>query len=174
MDLQAIKSLLEDFDLEKFVPELETLLGKLEFVMRIAVMAAPLCLLGLGLLYFLGAPKEANHYLGYRCHRGMASVESWQFTQKFAGLFWTVLGLVLTIVMAVVCNGFRGMELMDMVWLSVRCLVWQIALALISILIINTAVFVVFDRKGISRKEKRELKKAQQAAEEAEAAESAE
>ena len=57
MDTEALKSLLSDFDFSKFVPELDTVLGWLEMITRIAVMAGPILMLGLGLLYLLAPPK---------------------------------------------------------------------------------------------------------------------
>ena len=74
--MEAIKALTEGADLTKLLPDLSTFLGKVEALMRIAIMIAPLVLLGLGLLYFLAAPKEANYKLGYRCFWGMSSVEA--------------------------------------------------------------------------------------------------
>ena len=106
--MEALKALMEDFDPAAIMPDLSTFLGKLEVGMRVAVMAAPLVLLGLGLLYFLSAPKEANYKLGYRFFWGMSSVEAWQFTQRLAGIVWCVLGLTLCIVMAVLSGKFRG------------------------------------------------------------------
>ena len=60
MDTEALKSLLSDFDLTKFVPALDTVLGWIEMLTRIAVMVGPVLMLGFGLLYLLAPPKEAN------------------------------------------------------------------------------------------------------------------
>ena len=67
MDLDSLKSLFEGFDIAAFLPELTTILGWVETLLRLAVMAAPLLLLGFGLLYLLAPPKEANYSLGFRC-----------------------------------------------------------------------------------------------------------
>ena len=149
--MDAIKALTEDFDLAKILPDLSTFLGKVEAVMRIAVMAAPLVLLGLGLLYFLASPKEANYKLGYRCFWGMSSVEAWQFTQKLAGIVWSVLGFTLCVVMTVLSGKFRGMEADDMVYLAVKYLLWELGSVVVSIILINLTVLVCFDHKGIMR-----------------------
>ena len=62
--MEALKALMKDFDPAALLPDLQTVLGKLEGIIRLAVMVSPLILLGLGLLYLLAAPKEANHRAG--------------------------------------------------------------------------------------------------------------
>ena len=152
MDLDSLKSLFEGFDIAAFLPELTTILGWVETLLRLAVMAAPLLLLGFGLLYLLAPPKEANYSLGFRCWWGMSSLDAWQFTQKIAGMIWSVLGLILTVVMALICNAFRRMEPMDMVWTAVKCLGWELGLTLVATLAVNVIVIVVFDKEGYRRK----------------------
>ena len=63
------------------------------------------------------------------------------------------MGLVLSVIMAVICNGFRRMEPMDMVWSAVKCLGWELGLTLVACLAINIVVIVVFDRHGYRRNE---------------------
>ena len=153
MDTEALKSLLSDFDLTKFVPALDTVLGWVEMLARIAVMAGPVLMLGLGLIYLLAPPKEANYRLGYRFWWSMASLDAWIFTHKLVGKVWTVLGFALTVIMALICNGFRRMEPMDMVWCAVWCLVAEVVLTGIACLAINILVVITFDEKGFRRKE---------------------
>ena len=149
--MDAIKALTEGFDLAKILPDLSTFLGKVEAVMCIAVMVAPLVLLSFGLLYFLASPKEANFKLGYRCFWGMSSVESWQFTQKLAGIVWSILGFVLCIVMTVQSGKFQGMEADAMAYLAMKYLLVELVCVVVSILLINLTVFVCFNHKGILR-----------------------
>ena len=152
MDLEALKALFEGFDLANYLPDITSLIGWVELMLRLAVMAAPLIVLGLGLIYLLAPPKEANYALGYRFWWSMASLESWQFTHRLAGMVWSGLGLILTIVMAVICNGFRGMDPMDMAWLAGKCLLWQIGILVLSCLAINITVIVIFDHRGFRRR----------------------
>ena len=86
-----IKSLLGEFDPTALLPDLWAIFGNLDATLRVVVLAGPLCLLGLGLLYLLAPPSEANHIFGYRLFWGMSSVEAWQYTQKTAGLVWLAL-----------------------------------------------------------------------------------
>jgi hypothetical protein len=151
MDLEQIKSLLEGFDIAAFLPELDTVMGWVEMLLRIAVMAGPLLLLGFGLLYLVAPPKEANHGLGFRCWWGMASLQAWQFTQKIAGLVWSALGVILTIVMAVICNAWKPEAPMEMVWSAVSCLLCEIGLVFVSCIGIYAAVIICFDKYGFRR-----------------------
>ena len=146
--MDALKALLKDFDPAALMPDLGTFLGKLEGGIRLAVMLAPLVILGLGLLYLLAAPKEANYKLGYRCFWGMSSVESWRFTQRLAGGLWTVLGLILAIVMSSLTGKFQGMDLAAVTQLAVKYLLWELGCVVVSMLIINLTVVVFFDFKG--------------------------
>ena len=160
MDMETIKSLLNDFDPMAFIPELDSLVGWLELAVRVSVLAGPVILLFLGLWYLLLPPKEANHSAGYRTYWGMGSVEAWRFCQKIAGIAWGALGLVLTVVMVLITNGYRGMDAMDMVYSAVKCILWEIGLAVVSSLAINITMMVLFDRKGErrSKKQKKEEK----------------
>lgn len=153
MDMSALGALFTDFDLAAFLPEMNTLIGWVETVLRLCVMAGPLALLGFGLLYRLAPPKEANYSLGYRFWWSMASLDAWQYTHKLVGLVWSGLGLVLTVIMALVCNAFRRMAPMDMVWSAVTCLGWELALTAIACIAINVQIVRVFDKDGFRRNE---------------------
>ena len=155
LSIDSIKELMDGFDPAALLPELDTIFGKIELVCRIAVMIGPVLLLLLGLTYLLLAPKEANHYLGYRCYYGMGSVQAWRFTQKLSGIVLGGLGLVLTAVMVFMMMSFRGMEVQAMLWRAVKCLIWEAVLALLANLAINAAAFLLFDSHGDFRSKKR-------------------
>ena len=139
------------------IPSLESLLGKLDLLARIFVMAGPLALLGLGLYYFLLPPKEANHTAGYRFRYGMSKVKVWQFMQRIAGMVYSGVGLVLTVVMAIICIRFGAMEAEAMLWTAVKCILWEFGIIALASLAINVTVVVFYDDQGNSRKEMREL-----------------
>ena len=151
MNFDELKALFDEFDLADFLPKVDTVLGWVETLLRLAVMAGPIVLLGFGLLYLFAPPKEANHSLGYRFWWGMASLDAWTFTQRIAGIGWSVMGLVLTVVMAVICNGFRRMEVMEMTHLAGKCLLWELGLIAGLCLIIDALVIAAFDRRGFRR-----------------------
>ena len=146
-----------DLDLGALLPDMEALLGKTDLLLRIFVMAGPLALLGLGLYYFLLPPKEANHSAGYRFRYGMTKVKVWQFMQKVAGMVYSGVGLVLTLVMGILCIRFGSMELEEMLRLSVSCILWELGIIAAATAAINITVVAVFDSQGNSRREMREL-----------------
>ena len=151
----SIKELMDGFDPAALLPELDTVFGRIELVCRVAVMIGPVLLLILGLTYLFLSPKEANHYLGYRCYYGMGSVQAWRFTQKLGGLVLGGLGLVLTVVMLFLSMSLRGMAVEAMVWRAAKCLIWEAALAILATLAVTGAAFVTFDAKGNYRSKRR-------------------
>lgn len=154
--MNAVESATTELDLGGLLPNLSTVMGWIELVLRISVMAGPILLLGFGLVYLLAPPKEANYSLGYRFWWGMASLEAWKFTQRIAGMVWSALGAVLTIVMALICSGFRDMDPVDMAWRAAGCLVWELVLVVIACIAINLVVMRKFDRDGYRRDETEE------------------
>lgn len=139
------------------IPSLDSLLGKLDLLARVLVMAGPLALMGLGLYYFLLPPKEANHSAGYRFRYGMTKVTVWRFMQRIAGMVYSGVGLVLTVVMAIICIQFGSMEAEEMLWAAVKCILWELGIIALATLAINVTVVVFYDSQGNSRKEMREL-----------------
>ena len=139
------------------IPSLESLLGTLDLLARVFVMAGPLALLGLGLYYFLLPPKEANYSAGYRFRYGMSKVKVWRFMQRIAGMVYSGVGLVLTVVMAIICISFGGMEAEEMLWTAAKCILWELGIIAFASLAINVTVIVFYDSQGNSRKEMREL-----------------
>ena len=149
---EDIKVLMDNFDPASLLPDLTTVVGKVEFITRIAVLVGPIVLLTLGILYYFAAPREANYRFGYRCYFGMGSEEAWRFTQRFAGLIWSVLGLVLTVVMLIITGSFPGNPIMDIIGKGAKCLIWEGGLILLSILVINVTAMLIYDSKGLRRK----------------------
>ena len=152
MSIDDFKTLMDEFDPASLLPELDTIIGKIAFVARIAVMAGPILLLVMGLFYLFAAPKEANHHLGYRCYYGMGSVEAWQFTQRLAGIVFGAMGLTLGIVMMLISGSFGKMETMDLLWRAIYCLLWQAGFVAVACLGINTAAAIRFDKRGDLRR----------------------
>ena len=147
-----LKSLLGSIeDPAALLPDLWYIFEHLDTALRVLVLAGPLCLLGLGLLYLLAPPAEANHIFGYRHYWGMSSVEAWQFTQKTAGLVWTGLGLGMTVAMAFICNSYRDMAWEAMLFSALTSVALELALVVGSTFLINALVIFQFDRKGIRR-----------------------
>lgn len=154
MTIDDFKALMDGFDPASLLPELDTLIGKLALVARIAVLIGPVMLLVMGLLYFFASPKEANYHFGYRCYYGMGSVQAWQFTQHLAGIVWGALGLILGIVMLLISGSFAQMETMDLLWRAVYCVAWEAGLAAAACIGVNTVAAIRYDSKGALRRRK--------------------
>lgn len=162
MSIDSLKSLLNDFNPSSFIPSLDSLLTHLAPLVRVAVLVGPVCLLVFGLIYLFLPPKEANYSLGFRCRRGMASVEAWQFTQFVAGVIWILLGLGLGIWALVSYRRAADMEQMELLFKAIHTILWEICLTIAGAICVNIAVIVFFDFRGNRRpssKKKREKSK---------------
>ena len=149
--MEKITALFEGIDLTKLVPQMDTLLEKLQWVARVAVMAGPVVMLVFGLWYLLLPPKEANYGAGFRTFFGMGSVEAWRMSQKIAGFAWTGCGLVLCVVMWIISRGFAAGELMDVAGKALLCLVWQVGVALVSYIAVAVTMTILYDSRGCRR-----------------------
>lgn len=154
LDIDSIKALLDGFDPAALLPDLSKVFDTLSPVCRFAVLIGPVVLLILGLSYLILSPKEANHYLGYRCYFGMGSEYAWRFTQRLAGFLFTGTGLVLTVVMFAISASFPYMQLTAMVWRAFSCLLVELAAAVLLVLIVNLSAAFRFDRKGRRRRKR--------------------
>ena len=152
MNIEDLKSIMDAFDPASLLPELEGVLNVLTAAVRIATLAGPVVLLALGLGYLIFAPKEANYHFGYRCAFGMGSVEAWRFTQRLAGITWSVLGLALTVVMFLLTGKFAQLAAYDVVWTGAKYILWEVGLAVASSLFINTVVMSQFTYDGELRR----------------------
>ena len=155
MSIDSIKEILDAFDPASLLPDLTTVVGKVELIARIAVMVGPIIMLILGALYCFASPKEANYHFGYRCYYGMGSVQAWRFTQRMAGIVLGGLGLLLTGIMLVVSGGFASMQTMDMAWKALTCVLWEAGLSAVAILSINIIAAMTFDKRGEYRNRKK-------------------
>ena len=145
----------QEFALTDVLPSVGSLLEGLEPLLRFLVMVGPLALLGLGLYCFLLPPKEANYSTGYRFRYGMSRIAVWQFMQRLAGIVFGALGLVLTVVMALLCLRLESMQPMDALWYCVKCILWEIGLMVAAMLAVNITVVARYDSQGALRSEKK-------------------
>ena len=155
MNIEDLKSIMDAFDPASLLPEMEGVLNALTVAVRLAILAGPVVVLALGVLFLVFAPKEANYILGYRCAFGMGSVEAWRFTQRLAGITWTVLGLVLTVAMFILTRKFGQLNAYDVVWTGAKYILWEVGLVAASSLFINGVVMTQFTYDGELRRDRR-------------------
>ena len=155
MTIEDLTEVLEGSDLGAMLPDLNAIMDKMAPIMRVALLAGPIILLVLGLLYLFASPKEANYKFGYRCYFGMGSVNAWRYSQRLAGVLYILVGLVLTLVMYSATGKFQDMEIMDMLWKAVKCGAWEAVIILLTRVLINSIVAFFFDAKGRLRRKKK-------------------
>ena len=137
-----------DMDFAALVPNLNTMLGLIRFLLSMLLLAGPLSLLILGFMYRFMAPPEANYKFGFRTYFGMGSVEAWRFSQKIAGLAFGGLGVILLIVMIIVVIGFGGKDAFRIAQTAITCLCWQAGLVLVARLTVAVLAGVFFTADG--------------------------
>ena len=135
-------------------PDTGALIEKSMAIAKVLVIAGPVIMLILGLLYLFAAPKEANHHFGYRCYFGMGSELAWQFTQRIAGIIWTALGVILTVVMFIVTARFPGQDVLDMLTTAALCVLAEAGVLVLASIVIRTIVAARYDRHGERRERK--------------------
>ena len=146
--MDAINAFIEKINIYELVPDLSKLAGLMKTIATVCMLIGPVCMLALGLIYYLAPPKEANRKFGFRTYFGMGSVEAWLFTQKVAGLVFTILGAVLLaamIVLRAVYNSRDGMALMSAAGVSV---IAQLILLICAHIGVGVTSAVFFDRNG--------------------------
>ncbi len=150
--IESLIGAINEFDFAALMPDLTSILGWITFFVRLCTLAAPIALVFFGLWWLLLPPKEANHSVGYRCYFGMGSIDAWRYTQKLAGMIWSVLGVALLAVALLIGSRFGKMDAMDMVYKAVSCIIWEIVLTAIGCLAINILTALRYDSKGNLRK----------------------
>lgn len=151
MTIENIKQLMDDFDLAAILPDIMSIVNGIIFIARIALFTTPMVLFGFGLYYFLMTPREANYYVGYRCYWGMGSQEAWRYTQKLAGVLWTLAGLAMIVGVVLLNLQLPALEPMDVMWKVISCLIYQGLIVLVIRVLIYITVMIRFDRKGNRR-----------------------
>ena len=149
--MEKITELLNNFSLEKYIPKLDTLMGWIQWLVSLAVRLGPICILVLGIIYFLIPPKEANRKAGFRTYFGMGSVIAWNVTQRLAGILMIPTGLVLTIIAYVKVGKFPDYDLMTMANVAFQAVKGQAICALIIYVLMFLLTAVLFNRNGDCR-----------------------
>lgn len=150
--MEAITGLLEGFDFTKLLPKIGQLMSSVRFWTVLLMYVGPLVLLGFGLWYYLKPVSSPSRKTGFRTYFGMGSIEAWLFTQKLAGMVWTGLGGVMTLISVIVSLSGRGEDTMSIVSGAVVWMIWQVVLTLLSYAAIYLIVFFNFDKEGNSRR----------------------
>ena len=151
--MDAIRSLLDLFDIANYLPNLTLFAGTAKLILWILMLVGPALMTLLGLTYYLKPPAEANFSWGFRTYFGMGSVEAWRYTQKVAGLCWIVVGGA----MAAVILGMGLFMLALNAGQAAVMAMWAVGIELVLIIaswvFINILVLRKYDRHGNPRYE---------------------
>ena len=150
--LEKVTSIFAVFENGPTAPDTGALVEKATSIAKVLVIAGPVIMLILGLLYLFAAPREANHHFGYRCYFGMGSEQAWRFTQRIAGITWIALGSILTVTMLIITGRFPGQDVLEMLTTAGTCVVVEAIVLLVATLVIRITVAAVFDRHGERRR----------------------
>ena len=153
--MEKLMAIFEGFDIEKLgglLPSAESLMNGLTGWMRLLVIIGPLLMLGFGIYYLYFAPKEANHRMGYRFFYAMSRVEVWQHAQRLAGVAYAAMGGILFIIMGLISLSFGRLATPDLVWVAMKCLIWEVVLVIIATLAVDILIVVLYDYNGDPRK----------------------
>lgn len=141
-----------NMDFTALVPNLNTMLGLIRFLLSLLLLAGPVCLLILGFLYLFMAPPEANYNFGFRTYFGMGSVEAWRFSQRMAGIAYGGLGLLLLVIAIIVDLTFIGKDTYQVASSAITCLMWQVGLVAAARLAVSILCAVFFTADGSRRR----------------------
>ncbi len=147
-DLDFFKELISDFDLMALLPDMADVMSWIITGVGYAMVFGPLLLAFMGLWYLILPPREANHFLGYRFFWGMGSVKSWKFTQRFAGLVWAILGIVLAVEARELRADLMAMDTLDLMYRAIDLILHQIFCVVVASLVVNVIIFLLFNFKG--------------------------
>ena len=149
--MDGIMSLLQDFDIANLLPEPDVFLNDLEGKVRLVLLAAPLVLLILGLLYYFAPPKRGRAW-GFRTNCALASEGAWRFTQKVAGICYAAVGGALSVLMLIISFFFQGEHALAMVNTAIICIILELIVILAARLFIRALVSRAYDETGRRRK----------------------
>lgn len=110
----------------------------------ILAMLTPVCLFSVGLYWKLSPPKGSSQFLSYRTALSMRSAETWTFAHQNISKLWIRIGLILSVVTAVVMVVFRAQYTSFVLWL----IGGQMAFLCVTVFLVDTALKVSFDEAG--------------------------
>lgn len=152
LDMDFLKTLISDFDLMAILPDLADLMDWIVKGVNIALIIGPVVLAVMGLWYLLLPTREANYVVGYRFFWGMGSVKSWKFTQRLAGLVWLIMGVKMAREAYDNRAQLEALETIELMYTAIETILRQVGTVIISCVIINVVIFLLFNFKGNYRR----------------------
>lgn len=108
----------------------------------------PIIMIIFGIISMRDIPKNINTFAGYRTERAMKNIDTWRFANRYCGILWKKIGIVLFIVSLVcTCIGFLFPIEVDGI-LSLTLVVIQISIIVFSIYLVEKELKNKFDENG--------------------------
>lgn len=120
--------------------------------MLLMSLLLPATMIGFGGYFKKSAPKRINDVFGYRTSRSMKNRDTWEFAHHYCGKLWLRIGIILapvSIVAMLFCYG-RDIDFVGFCGMTVVLL--QVAVMIISIFPVESALKRTFDDFGMRRK----------------------
>ena len=146
--MEALLSFLKEFEIAKLLPEIGNFVTGLAWYTRLAILAGPLLMLGLGLWYHYKPSEEPGRAIGFLGRSVMGSPESWAFAQRFAGVTWMIVGGGLAVIMVILSILFVIMSPIVMITVALVCIILEFGLILAAQIYVNRHVLKYYDKEG--------------------------
>lgn len=152
MNILSLSGFFETLDPTQLLPKADTFLVIAIVLIIISLLIGPVMLLLAGLKYLKAPSPLPNHKTGFRTYFGMGSKAAWDYTQRLAGILWSILGALLTVAMVIVCLIFITLNAAQIAFTALICMIVQASLAVLSWAVITIMATVNFDKNGLLRK----------------------
>lgn len=116
--------------------------------MLIMDLIIPVTMIFLGSYFMYRAPKNINHYFGYRTFMSMKNKDTWDFAHHYCGKIWLICGLILLPITIIVLVSVIGKSINTIgIVGGVFCFI-QLIFFILSIIPTEIALRKYFDRNG--------------------------
>lgn len=150
--MSQLFDMLKEFDIAKFLPEMDAATRQLGGWFRFALLIGPLVLAGLGAWLYYAPPDEANYSVGYRSQWSMSGLPVWRYSQKYAGKLYLTYGGIAAGVALILSLFFGPLGLMGTAVISLLCILVEIVLMILLNRHIEMHIRKKFDQNGDPRK----------------------
>ena len=147
--MDAITGFLEEFDFAKLLPELGKFLSGLRFWIGFVMLLGPVVLLICGLRYYYRPVQIPDRKRGYYLPCAMYTKAAWKFTQRTAGVVWSIAGGAMAVIGLLICLILIKANEMTLVTVAVIWMILEVVAVLVSNMMIRRKVNSCFDRDGM-------------------------
>ncbi len=152
MNILSISGFFESLDPAELLPPAEVFLTIAMILIFVCMVVGPVLMLLAGLKYLKAPSPLPNHKTGFRTYFGMGSKAAWDYTQRLAGIIWSILGGGFCVIILILCLLFIGKNPAQIAYIALICMIAEAGLALLSWAVIAILATINFDKYGRRRK----------------------